>query len=358
VQQMKRGKQKRILAAILAAVCILTACTPAPSAEGEKRYTASYLDVFDTRTEIAGYGESEEAFRLQADQIKEQLAYYHKLYDIYHTYEGINNLKTINDNAGIAPVKVDAEIIALMKLSKEMYELTAGKVNIAMGSVLSLWHDYRERGANDPKNAKLPPMERLQEAAMYTDIDQLIIDEEASTVYLADPRMRLDVGGIGKGYAVQKAAEYAREQGADRLLISVGGNVAAIGEKSADTPWKIGITDPDMQSNVNYAETVYVKDRCIVTSGNYQRYYEVDGIRYCHIIDPATLMPADHFTSVTIITADSGVADALSTAVFTLPLEEGMAFVNGLDGVEAMWITEEGEIHYSDGFVENYLEKE
>lgn len=340
------------------AVGILAACTPASSEEGPKRYAASYLDVFDTRTEIVGYADAEESFLQEADRIKEQLAYYHKLYDIYHSYEGINNLKTINDNAGIAPVKVDAEIIALMKLSREMYDLTDGKVNIAMGSVLSIWHDYRERGADDPEQASLPPMERLQEAAKHTDIDQIIIDEEASTVYLADPQMSLDVGGIGKGYAVQKAAEYAREQGAERLLISVGGNVAAIGEKDIDTPWKIGITDPDMQSVGNYAETVYVEDRCIVTSGNYQRYYEVDGVRYCHIIDPDTLMPADHFTSVTIIAEDSGVADALSTAVYTLPMEEGMAFINGLNDVEAMWITEDGEIFYSDGFRESYLQED
>ena len=198
-------------------------------------------------------------------------------------------------------------------------------------------------------------MHLLEDAAEHTDLSQLKIDEEASTVYIADPEMRLDVGGIGKGYAVQRVAEYAREMGMERMLISVGGNVAAIGEKEGGSPWKIGITDPNTESDNTYAAMVSAKDCCIVTSGNYQRYYMVDGERYCHIIDPETLMPADHFASVTIITEDSGVADALSTAVYTMPLEEGMAFVNNMENVEAMWIMEDGSIWYSEQFEEAYL---
>lgn len=350
---MKRTQLQSILAVMLG-IFLMTGCI-SPSEKEQKRYTASFLDVFDTRTEIAGYAESEEVFLEQADQIKERLWYYHRLYDIYNSYDGINNMKTINDNAGIAPVKVEQEIIELLKMSREMYDQTEGKVNIAMGSVLSIWHDYREYGSSYPAYAEVPEMVLLQEAAEHGDFDDLMLDEEASTVYINDPEMRLDVGGIGKGYAVQRAADYAREMGIERMLISVGGNVAAIGEKPGGELWKIGISDPNEASGNTYAAKVNVKDCCIVTSGNYQRYYMVDGVRYCHIVDPDTLMPADHFASVTIITEDSGVADALSTAVFTLPLEEGMAFVNGMDGVEAMWIEEDGTIWYSEQFEEAYL---
>ena len=178
-----------------------------------KKYTATFLDVFDTKTEIIGYAESEEVFMRQAELLKEKLFYYHRLYDIYNSYEGLNNLKTINENAGIAEVKVEREIIDLLKLSKEMYKQTNGKVNAAMGSVLSIWHDYREHGVSDPENACLPEMGELKQASEYTDIDHVIIDEDASTVYLEHQEMSLDVGGIGKGYAVQKVAEYARELG-------------------------------------------------------------------------------------------------------------------------------------------------
>lgn len=320
------------------------------------RYNATFLDVFDTRTEIVGYGASKEEFTAQVELLKEKLIYYNNLYDIYNAYEGMNNIKTINDNAGVAPVVVDEEIINLLKFSKDMYELTDGQVNIAMGSVLSIWHDYREHGMAAPDNATLPPMDRLVSASVYTDISHVKIDEEASTVYLEDPELSLDVGGIGKGYAVQKVADYAREIGMENVLISVGGNVCAVGEKIDGSKWRLGIQNPDMSSETEYSEKVDLKDECVVTSGNYQRYYMVDGVRYCHIVDPDTLMPADYFASVSIITDDSGMADALSTAVYNMPLEDGIAFVNGMDGVEAMWILEDGSIRYSDHFKEYIAE--
>ena len=320
-------------------IFLMTGCT-FPSMEEEKRYTATFLDVFDTRTEIVGYGTEEEEFLAQAEQLREKLWEYHRLYDIYETYDGINNIKTINEQAGIAPVVVDQKIIELLQFSKEMYGLTDGRVNAAMGSVLSIWHDYREFGSNIPFRATLPEMEVLQEAAN-----------------LSDPPMSLDVGGIGKGYAVQKTAEYARELGMENLLISVGGNVIAVGGKKDGALWKIGVTDPDGMDATDYAAMVHIKDRCVVTSGNYQRYYVVDGKKYCHIIDPDTLMPADTFASVTIITKDSGVADALSTAVYIMPLEDGLDFINSMEDTEAMWIMEDGSIHYSAEFENLYLEK-
>ena len=320
-------------------------------------YNATFLNVFDTRTEIVGYAPDEEEFTAQVELLKEKLIYYNNLYDIYNDYEGINNIKTINDNAGVAPVIVDEQIVNLLKYSKDMYELTDGQVNIAMGSVLSIWHDYREHGIADPDNAKLPPMEELMNALVHTDISHVIINEEMSTVYLEDPEMSLDVGGIGKGYAVQKVADYAREIGMENVLISVGGNVCALGEKIDGSKWRLGIQNPDMSSETEYCQKVELKDKCVVTSGNYQRYYVVDGKRYCHIIDPDTLMPADYFASVSIITDDSGMADALSTAVYNMPLGEGLDFVNNMDGVEAMWILGDGSIRYSDHF-EVYIGEE
>ena len=311
---------------------------------GLTRYTASFLDVFDTRTEIVGYGTSEQEFTEQVKLLKDKLTYYHNLYDIYHNYEGINNIKTINDNAGIAPVLVDEEMIALLQYSKDIYEYTAGQVNIALGSVLTIWHDYREEGINDPDKAKLP------------NLEQLVLDEEASTVYLADSEMSLDVGSIGKGYAVQRVAEYAKELGIESILLSVGGNVCAIGEKMDASRWTLGIQNPDLNSEEEYIRKVQVQDESVVTSGNYQRYYMVDGVRYSHIVDPDTLMPANYFASVSIIAADSGAADALSTAVYNMPFEEGLAYVDNLEGVEAMWIFEDGSIKYSADF-EEYVVK-
>lgn len=347
---MTKKSRIGILGVIFLVVLIVAVLFRGKQEQEPLRYTASFLDVFDTRTDIVGYSMNQEEFTEQVTLLKEKLEYYHKLYDIYNDYEGINNIKTINDNAGIAPVQVSQEIVDLLHYSKEMHEQTNGQMNVAMGSVLKIWHNYRESGINNPESAALPDMEALQEASAYCDINQIVIDEDALTVYLPDANMSIDIGSIGKGYAVQRVAEYAREIGMDRVLLSVGGNICAVGTKLDGSDWRVGIQNPDLESEDPYVKKVDVVDASVVTSGNYQRYYVVDGERYCHIIDGDTLMPADYFASVSIICEDSGRADALSTSVFNMPFEEGLAFVNALEGVEAMWILNDGTMKYSDGF--------
>lgn len=347
-------KRNRIIAALIIAALLVGVLVYRYVSRPMEQYTATFLDVFHTSTTIIGYAKDEESFTEDVSRLKEKLEYYHKLYDIYHNYDGINNIKTINDNAGIAPVKVDEEIINLLLLAKDMYEQTDGQMNVAMGSVLRIWHDYRDAGINHPEEAALPPMDKLQEAALYTDINKIIIDKEASTVYLEDPEMSIDVGSIGKGYAVEQVAEYAKEQEMEHILFSVGGNIRAVGTKADGSPWRLGVQNPDTDSDEAYVKKVQIADLSLVTSGDYQRYYIVDGVEYCHIIDPDTLMPAKEFASVSIITGNSGVADALSTSVFNMSLEEGLEFVNGLKDVEAVWILHDGTLRYSDGF-ESYI---
>ena len=317
---------------------------------GEQRYQAQFLQLFDTVTQIVGYGRTQEEFTLQAQMVQDKLQEYDQLYDIYNDVPGINNLKTINDQAGVAPVKVDKPIMDLLILSREMYEQTGGKMNVAFGSVLSIWHDYRTAGAEDPQNAALPPMELLKEASLHTDIHKMVLDQEASTVYLADPEMKLDVGAIAKGYAVEQTAGYMMEQGIKSMLISVGGNVRAIGEKAVNEPWKVAIQDPNQEIQSGALFNMLLTDRSLVSSGDYQRYYVVDGKRYNHIIDPDTLMPADYFADVTILTLDSGLADGYSTALYAMPLEEGRRLVEETPGLEALWVFHDGSQVFSSGF--------
>ena len=334
---------KRMCAA--AVLCaLLCGCAAAPAGEegGQKRYEASFLTLFDTVTTMVGYADSEEAFTAQAQQIHDELLEYHQLYDIYNDYDGMNNLKTVNDNAGIAPVEVDARILDMLEFSKELYEETGGRVNVAMGGVLSLWHDAREAGIEDPANAYLPDQDALEEAARHADWSNVVMDEEAGTVYLADPDMSLDVGAIAKGYAVERVCETAPAG----MLISVGGNVRATGPKPDGSPWVVGIENPD---GGDFLHTLYVEDSSVVTSGDYQRYYLVDGQRYHHIIDPDTLYPAARWRSVSILCADSGIADGLSTALFTLSQEDGQKLLDAFDA-EALWMTQDGELLYSPGF--------
>ena len=335
---------KRILPLFLA-LLLLTGCSaPAPEADTTQQYTATFLNLFDTVTTIIGRAESEEAFKEKTQTIHDDLLYYHELFDIYNDYDGVNNIKTINDNAGIAPVKVDQAIIDLLLDCKEYYDLTNGRVNVMLGSVLYLWHEARNDGINDPQHAKLPQMEALQEAANHCSFDLLAIDEAASTVYITDACARLDVGAVAKGWATQRAAKNAPKG----MLLSVGGNVCATGPKLSDgTPWVIGIQDPDA-SDKNL-HTVFVTENSVVTSGDYQRTYWVEGEAYHHIIDPDTLMPGAYWRSVSIIYPDSGLADALSTALFLMDREEGEALAAKC-GAEVLWVTADGTEYATDGF--------
>lgn len=338
--------KKRIFALLAAVLLLCTSCT-ANTAGGteEKRYSAQFLTLFDTVTAIVGYAASEEEFSTVAQAFHDELEEYHQLFDIYETYDGIANLKTVNDMAGKAPVKVDRKIIDLLLFCREVYEATSGGVDVTMGSVLALWHEARNAGINDPENAALPEKNALLEAKTHTGFDLLVIDEEASTVFLTDPKARLDVGAVAKGYAVERASAVLPEG----VLVSVGGNVLANGgNPTTGNGWVVGVQDPDGDAD-DYLHTLYVDDFSVVTSGDYQRYFTVDGASYHHIIDPETLFPAAHYRAVTVLHEDSGMADALSTAVFLLPLEEGKALLREHGG-EAVWVDHEGELYYSEGF--------
>ena len=325
-------------------LCLLLSGCGGKAEPAQKQYNATFLDLFDTVTTVVGRAESEEVFRGWAQAVHDDLLYYHQLFDIYNDYDGIANLKTVNDNAGIAPVKVDLAIIDLLTVCKAYHDLTGGVVNPAMGSVLRIWHEARNNGLDDPANAYLPEWEDLTAAAEHMDMDCVLIDEEASTVFITDPKVRLDVGAIAKGWSTQRVAEGVP----DCLLISVGGNVCATGPKDeAGTPWVVGIQDPD--GGEQYLHTLTVTEGSVVTSGDYQRAYVVDGELYHHIIDPATLYPSILWRSVTILSADSGLADALSTALFVLPLAEGQRLLEKA-GAEAMWVDREGNRFYSPGF--------
>lgn len=332
----------RIISLLLILVLIigmLASC----SQPSKNRYEGEFLLLFDTATRVIGYTETKEEFSTYMDQFYAELETYHQLYDIYNDYEGVNNLKTINDMAGIGPVEVDQRIIDMLKFSLEVADWSQGKVNVALGAVLRIWHDYREEGIS------IPSMEELRPASEHVNIEDLVIDEENSTVFLKDPEMRLDVGGVAKGYAVEMVGQYIVGQGLEDVVISVGGNVRTFGSRGKPGDlWRIGVQSPDKSSeNLLMVE---ITGKSLVTSGDYIRYYEVDGKAYHHIIDPETLMPADYFTAVTILCQDSGMADALSTYLYMVPFEEGLDFIEGLDDAEALWIFKDGSQKTSSGF--------
>lgn len=328
----------------------LVGCAPFSSAP---KRSQTYMDVFDTVTEISAYGMSEAEFAADVQKLHDELAAYHRLYDIYNTYPDVNNLKTVNATAGGAPVKVDERILDLLEYGLDAYEKTDGRVNILFGAVLSLWHDAREQGLAEPKTAALPDAAALTAASAHVSPSALVIDRAAGTVCITDSAARIDVGAIAKGYAVEQISRYAEEElGWTSALINVGGNIRAIGGKGGDTPFVVGIQNPDTASAKTYLTTVSITDMSVVTSGDYQRYYTVNGKNYAHIIDPDTLYPAAFVRAVTVVCQDSALADVLSTALFCLPPEQGTALLKKIPNAHAVWVLTDGSLQYSDGFGE------
>ena len=343
---------RRIVSLCLALLFLASCVMGLVGCGKEKKYTDYSFDYFDTVTTIIGYEKTAQEFAQNCVLIKEALKKYHRLYDIYHPYQGMNNLYTVNQTVGGVhqEVEVDQAIIDLLEYAKEMYTLTGGRVNVAMGAVLSIWHDYRSEGIDNPANAALPPKEALMDANAHTHIEDLVINSQKNTVYLNDPLMRLDVGAIAKGYAVEMVAQYLEGLGVTGYILNVGGNVRTIGPRSDGTPWTAGVENPGLETMGDYVSYLKISDLSLVTSGSYQRYYVVDGVSYHHIIDPDTLMPGTRYLSVSILTPHSGQADALSTGLFTRSYEEGLALIESLPNTEAQWVLPDGTILTSKGF--------
>ena len=302
-----------------------------------------YYDLFDTVSYIYSYkGDSEEEFTENCDEVYYFLQKYHILFDIYHEYSGVNNLCTINKNAGGDYLDVDPLLIEFLLYAKEMNDLTYGEMDVMMGSLLSLWHDARNSSPS-----YLPTDSDLKEAEKYIGFQFIDIDVENNRVRINDSNARIDVGALGKGYATEKAAELLEKKGISSYVLNIGGNIRIIGTKLDGSGWSTGIRDPKNPDG-DFAVTIEVKDTAVVTSGSYERYFVVDGVKYPHIIDKDTLYPARYYDSLTVITKDSGLADCLSTALYCMPLEEGKKLVESLDGVECIWIEPDGNIEMTD----------
>ena len=325
----------------------LASCGERVTAQPPK--TRQYYEYFNTVSVVYSYrGDTDAEFAAACSTVEGVLGRLHRLYDIYYEYSGTNNLATVNRLAGREAVEVDAEIIDLLEYAKEIYTLTGGRTNVMLGAVTRLWHDCREEARDYPDRARVPDADELRAAAEHVSIDSLVIDREAGTVYISDPEASLDVGALGKGYATELAAQALRELGLDSYVLNIGGNLAAIGRKPNGDGWRTSIRDPHEAGG--YSATVELADSSLVTSGDYERYYTVGGVRYHHLIDPATLMPARYFSSVSVLCRDSALADALSTALFCMPAEQGRELVRSLEGVEAYWITPEGDEYMTEGF--------
>lgn len=322
-----------------------------------EKYTVSFFGSFDTVISIIGYAQSKATFEEETAKAQESFRYYHQLYDIYNQHGELHNLHYVNQEASKAPVQVPTELFDLLQYAKEMYGPSQETVNIALGPVLAIWHQAREDSELDPEKAYLPELAVLEAANLHTDLDDLTLDADASTVFFRDPLMKLDVGAVAKGYAAELVARQLLQGPMPSFAINAGGNIR-LGNPPLDgrANWGVAVQDPDgfalADPNSDVMDTLFLHNMSVVTSGDYQRYYVYQGERYHHIISPDTLMPPQYFRSVTIITEDSGYADLLSTTLFLMPYEEGVEFVKSLPGVEAVWILNDRCMRMTNGIKE------
>ncbi len=352
---MKNLKYKRtvqLFICIILSAMLFTSCAPEELIPEPQTQAQSFYEYFDTVSVVISYkGDTTSEFKANCEAVSALLKEYHQLFDIYYEYAGVNNIKTINKNAGKEAVKVDKKLIDFLLYCKEIYTLTNGETNIAMGAVLKLWHNAREEATDDPENAYIPTKEQLENAAAHTDINSIVINEAECTVYITDPQLSIDVGAIGKGYATEKTAEMLIARGADSYVLNFGGNIKAIGSKVNGKGWVTGITNPDKTSDKSFVCKVDIKNTSLVTSGDYERFYIVNGEKYHHIIDKDTHLPAKHFSSVSVFTLNSALADALSTTLFCMSYEDGLALINNIGGIDVIWVLPDGTVKMTDGII-------
>lgn len=333
---MSRTKKRIVsLVALVMLTASLVGCDGGKIQNPEVQTSEDYYDYFDTVCTIYDYS-GDEDFTERCRAIEDIIAKYDRLLDIYDEHEGVVNLATLNRTAGEGSALVSAELLDFLLYGKQIYELTGGEVNIAMGAVLSIWHEHR----NSLKT--LPSETALKTAALHTHIDDLILDEASCSVRFADPEMSLDAGALGKGYVAARIREYLESEGVSGYVVNLGGNLLTVGEKPNGDGWLTGVKSPTEYGK--YAKKFTLRDASAVTSGSYERYFVVDGERYHHIIDKDTLMPARGFDSVTVITSDDALADALSTGLFCMSYEQCVALLDTIDGVSVIWVTESGEV--------------
>lgn len=277
---------------------------------------------------------SEAEYVSYLDIVKNTFTECNQLFDQYHEYEGVYNIYTLNHEAFNNPVTVDPKIIDCIKISMDTAKIS-NKLDIAQGKLLALWHDMRESD-----NPTLPDDADIQAAIDHIGVSGIEVD--GNTISFSDDSISLDLGAVAKGYTAGLAAQELEQAGLDNGFINAGGNVVLIGTKRDGSEWKVGIQNPDSnQSLVRYTTST---PTCLVTSGDYQRYVLIDGVRYSHIIDPDTGYPADYVRSVTVINPDSGFADAMSTALFCMSVEDGMEICKE-QNLEALWFADKGTVN-------------
>lgn len=324
-------KYKKFVSIITAAMLLATGCSGLPKERERQTYTDT---LFDTVISVQVLDSVDE------DVLKGCETLCRKYDAMFSRTNEDSDISRIN-RAGGAPVEVSDETVKLIKKGIYYSEMSGGAFDITIAPVVSLW-DFQAEEASPPSP------EDAAAAASHVSYKNIVISD--NKVSLSDPGAGIDLGAVAKGYIADRLKDYLEKQGVKHALINLGGNVLAIGTKLDGTDYNIGIQKPFDESG-SPVTSVKIADQSVVTSGIYQRYFKKDGTIYHHILDPRTGYPCDNnLYSVTIITDSSLTADALSTTCFLLGFDRGMKLIDQLDNVDAVFITDDNEIHYSNNF--------
>lgn len=271
-----------------------------------------------------------------------------ELEEVLSTHSAEAELARLNNAPAGKPVRVSEPLYAAIEAGVEWRETSGGAFDITIRPLLAVWRRAGEQKA-------LPSEAALAEARALVGADRLLLDPEKRTVAIPEEEIHIDLGGLGKGFIAERVADLLTKRGIESALIAMAGDIRAIGRRPGGKPWRVGIQDPRDPNNPRALITVLELTDCAVsTSGNYQRYVEIDGRRYSHIVDPRTGRPADHVPSVTVIGSDTLTTDILGTVLSVLGVEEGMKMVESMPEIEALFITfdDAGELELtrSEGF--------
>jgi thiamine biosynthesis lipoprotein len=315
-----------ILLAAVAANCLVVPTSRAEWYSDEQK-------KMGTRVEVELWADDPvEAERL----LREAMAEFDRIEALMSTYIPSSEMSRINDRAAVEPQKISAELFALLQRSLSVSNMTDGAFDITYDSVGYLY-DFRAR--------KRPDAEEINAHLDKVDYHLVQLDENAKTVRFAVAGVRINLGGIAKGYAVEKVIDLLANQGVEHALANAGGDTRLLGDRHGK-PWIVGIRDPNKDDAV--FTRLALDDEAISTSGDYERYYIEDGERYHHILEPSTGLPVRGIRSVTIIGPDATLTDGLSTSVFVMGPEKGLELIARLPGYEAVVITDD-KLYYSEG---------
>lgn len=340
-------KKNVILLFLLAGVFLFSACSERreqaqqmlQQQKEDNRYE-SMTFAMDTVITLTIYDENGEERLLDAENE------IHRLEDLFSVTKEGSDIARLNANAGKEKVSLSEETYQLLEFSKEVSAFTNGCFDITISPVVKLWGFTEEEH-------HVPTEEEIKEAMAYVDESRLTLSGEDHTAYLETEGMAVDLGAIAKGYTSDAVSALLRDKGVTSAMISLGGNLSCIGTKPDGTLWEAALANP--LNTEDYVGLFAVSDCSLITSGGYQRYFEQDGKRYHHIIDPATGYPAESgLLSVTILSENGTKADALSTALFVMGMDQGLEFWRQSDDFEAVFITEDGRVIATEGAAEKF----